>query len=200
MASVFCGVFRGMERFHADAGMSQREVGSSESNRSSGNQGNPTKFSCVLEMRWIVSRELSSGRDASYPRERPWSVKPNLERPAPHADRLLSSSVAEVQDFPKPRGAEGARVFLTAEERALAVRYLPLARHLSRRLYETSTIRPEDLHATACMALAEAARNYDPSRNVGFGTYARHRIRAALRVFSDCLPVAPRYDHLADRG
>ena len=33
------------------------------------------------------------------------------------------------------------------------------------------------------MALVEAARNFDPSRKVGFSTYARHRIRGALRDF-----------------
>jgi hypothetical protein len=140
-----------------------------------------------------------SGRGASHAGEGHCPVTTNLERPVHNADRLLLTSGGDARDVPRPRGPEAARVLLTEEERALAVRYLPLARHLSRRLYETSPTRPEELHATACIALAEAARNYDPSRNVGFGTYARHRIRAALRVFTDCLPVAARSDHLADR-
>jgi hypothetical protein len=141
---------------------------------------------------------FTSGRGASIAKEGPWPVTMNLDRSTPMADRLLSTTGGAARDVPRPRGLEGARVLLSEEERALAVRYLPLARHLSRRLYEISPTRPEELHATACMALAEAARNYDPSRNVGFGTYARHRIRAALRVFTECLPVAPRSDNLAD--
>jgi hypothetical protein len=141
-----------------------------------------------------------SGRLASQAIEGPRPVTANRERPALDADRQLLTTGGDARDFPKPRGAGGARVLLTEEQRALAVRYLPLARHLSRRLYEDSPGTPEDFHATACIALAEAARNYDPSRNVGFGTYARHRIRAALRVFTDCLPVAPWRDHRADPG
>jgi Sigma-70 region 2 len=110
-----------------------------------------------------------------------------LEWPARHADRL-SVTAADARDFPSRRGVGRARVLLTQEQRALAVRYLPLARQLSRRLYATSPTRPEELHATACMALAEAARSYDPLRKVGFGTYARHRIRAALREFQRFVP------------
>ncbi len=147
-----------------------------------------------------MSRDCSSGRGISDARERIWPVTENLERPASNADRLLVTAHGDARNVPGPCGAERARVRLTEEQRGLAVRYLPLARHLSRRLYATSPTPPEDLHATACIALAEAARNYDPSRNVGFGTYARHRIRAALREFSDCLSVAPRSDHLADPG
>jgi len=41
----------------------------------------------------------------------------------------------------------------------------------------------EELEATAYLALVEAAQNFDPARNVNFATFARHRIRGALRDF-----------------
>jgi hypothetical protein len=140
--------------------------------------------------RWIVRRECSRGRSTSCAREGPWPVGTNQGRPARNGVRNVLTAGDDARDFPTPCGAERPRVLLTEEQRALAVRYLPLARHLSRRLYATSPTHPAELHATACMALAEAARSYDRSRKVGFGTYARHRIRAALRDsqrdFSGC--------------
>jgi RNA polymerase sigma factor (sigma-70 family) len=44
-------------------------------------------------------------------------------------------------------------------------------------------VEQEELQSIAYLALVEAARTFDPSRNVNFATYARHRIRGALR---DC--------------
>ena len=135
-----------------------------------------------------MTRECSSSRGASHVRERHWPATVKFERPAPNPDGHLSTAAGAARNFPEPSGAERARVFLTEEQRTLAVRYLPLARQLSRRLYATSPTHPAELHATACMALAEAARSYDRSRKVGFGTYARHRIRTALRDSQRFIP------------
>jgi RNA polymerase sigma factor for flagellar operon FliA len=38
----------------------------------------------------------------------------------------------------------------------------------------------DELQSTAFLALVEAAQAFDPSRNIDFATYARHRIRGAL--------------------
>ena len=45
----------------------------------------------------------------------------------------------------------------------------------------------EELESTAYMALVEAAQTFDPQRKVGFATYARHRIRGALRDYQRLL-------------
>ena len=57
---------------------------------------------------------------------------------------------------------------------------MPLARALARR-QKSLIVEHDELEATAYMALVEAAQSYDPARNVHFATYARHRIRGALR-------------------
>ena len=72
---------------------------------------------------------------------------------------------------------------LTEEQRELAIKYLPMARGLAQRLYPTSPAHPEELQSTAYLALVDAARTFDPARNVGFGGFARHRIRSAIRDF-----------------
>jgi RNA polymerase sigma factor (sigma-70 family) len=87
------------------------------------------------------------------------------------------------RDFLERRGPHGGRGPLTEDQRALVVSYLPMARQLAQRLCTTWQTHPEELQSTADMALVEAAHTFDPSRKVGFSTYARHRIRGALR---DC--------------
>jgi RNA polymerase sigma factor (sigma-70 family) len=56
-----------------------------------------------------------------------------------------------------------------------------MARQLAQRSGKFWPTEHDELQSAACMALAAAARAYDPSRKVGFGSYARHRIRGALR-------------------
>jgi RNA polymerase sigma factor (sigma-70 family) len=80
-------------------------------------------------------------------------------------------------------GRDRGRTPLTDEQRELAVNYLPMARQLAHRFSTTWPAHADELQSTAYMALVEAARTFDPARNVGFSTYARHRIRGALR---DC--------------
>lgn len=73
------------------------------------------------------------------------------------------------------------RIPLNEDEHGLAVRYLPMAHHLAQRMCAIWPDEREELESTAYLALAEAAQSFDSSRKVGFGTFARHRIRAALR-------------------
>jgi RNA polymerase sigma factor (sigma-70 family) len=57
-----------------------------------------------------------------------------------------------------------------------------LARSLAGRV-KTSATERDELEAAAYLALVEAARSFDPARNVNFATFARFRIGGALR---DC--------------
>jgi RNA polymerase sigma factor (sigma-70 family) len=78
---------------------------------------------------------------------------------------------------------------LNEDQRGLAVRYLPMAHHLAQRLCAVWPAERDELESTAYLALAEAAQAFDSSRKVGFGTFARHRIRAALRDLQRLLSV-----------
>ncbi|SRR5579883_2379484 len=83
-------------------------------------------------------------------------------------------------NYPEKCNPQHGREPLTEDQRGLATRYMPLARALARRQRPVAFDR-EELEAAAYMALVEAAQSFDPTRNVHFATYARHRIRGALR-------------------
>jgi RNA polymerase sigma factor (sigma-70 family) len=58
-----------------------------------------------------------------------------------------------------------------------------MADSLAKVFHTKQRIEREELRSTAYMALVEAARTYDPARRVNFATFARHRIRGALRGY-----------------
>ncbi len=62
----------------------------------------------------------------------------------------------------------------------MAARFLPLARALAKPLKIMFQHWRDEFESAACLALVEAARSYDPSRNIRFATFARFRIRGAL--------------------
>ena len=70
---------------------------------------------------------------------------------------------------------------LTAPQQDLAVKYLPMARSLARPYKMSWPAHRDDFESAACGALVESAGTYDPSRNVKFSTFARHRIWGSLR-------------------
>jgi RNA polymerase sigma factor (sigma-70 family) len=72
---------------------------------------------------------------------------------------------------------------LTEDQRRLAVRHLPLARALTRRLESLWPSERDDLRSTAYMALVDAARTFDVNRGISFSTYARRRIRGHLSEY-----------------
>jgi RNA polymerase sigma factor (sigma-70 family) len=72
---------------------------------------------------------------------------------------------------------------LTDEQRGLASRYVPMAESLAKDFRTKQRIEREELRSTAYMALVQAARTFDPARKVNFATFARHRIRGALRDY-----------------
>lgn len=69
---------------------------------------------------------------------------------------------------------------LTEAQQELAARFLPLARALARPLKEIFAQWRDEFESAACLALVEAARSFDPARNIQFATFARFRIRGAL--------------------
>jgi len=72
---------------------------------------------------------------------------------------------------------------LSEQQRQLAEQYVPLARSMARRLDPYWPMEKDELYSTAMLALVEAAQSFDPTRKVSFATFARHRIRGALRDF-----------------
>ncbi len=70
---------------------------------------------------------------------------------------------------------------LTADQQDLAARYLPLARSLSQPFWRAWPSSYEEFDSAACLGLVEAARTFDPTRGVKFGTFVRHRILGSLR-------------------
>ena len=69
---------------------------------------------------------------------------------------------------------------LDEAQQGLALRFLPLARSLARPLKTLYPYWRDEFESAACMALVEAARSFDPTRNIRFATFARIRIRGAL--------------------
>ena len=84
------------------------------------------------------------------------------------------------QNFKKTRTKRADMKPLDAAQRDLAARFLPLARALAKPLKELFVHWKDEFESAACLALVEAARSFDPSRNIQFATFARFRIRGAL--------------------
>jgi len=79
-----------------------------------------------------------------------------------------------------PRKYRSSRDRLNDAQQELATRFLPLARGLSKPLKMLFPHWRDEFESAACLALVEAARSFDPSRNIRFATFARFRIRGAL--------------------
>ena len=69
---------------------------------------------------------------------------------------------------------------LNPAQQELAGRFLPLARGLARPLKQMYPYWRDEFESAACLALVEAARSYDPRKNIRFATFARFRIRGAM--------------------
>ncbi len=103
-----------------------------------------------------------------------------------------ASRALDVGNRPGPDGwaAKGRaphsaiRSGLNDDQRGLAMRYLPMAQSLANGFSLRQNVERDDLRSTAYMALVEAARTFDPVRKVNFATFARHRIRGALRDYA----------------
>jgi len=89
----------------------------------------------------------------------------------------------EVWPVPRLSKLHGFRSQLNDEQRELATRYVPMAESQATNYGTAFDLDPDELRSTAYLALVEAARTFDPSRKVNFATFARHRIRGALRDY-----------------
>ena len=69
---------------------------------------------------------------------------------------------------------------LNPAQQELASRFLPLARTIARPLKQMYPYWRDEFESAACLALVEAARSYDPRKNIRFATFARFRIRGAM--------------------
>jgi RNA polymerase sigma factor (sigma-70 family) len=109
----------------------------------------------------------------------PAKTKP--DRPTPC--RGVWETAALGEGWPRSEQSErnGRRAPLTDEQRALAARYLPMARAIAKRMDGLLPRQSDELESTAYLALVEAAQTFDPSISVNFATYARYRICGALR-------------------
>lgn len=86
--------------------------------------------------------------------------------------------------------ARRRRAPLTEAQRALAADYVPLARALSKPLKAALPEARDEFESAALLALVEAAESFDPDRGIRFSTFARHRIRGALRDVQRSLVVS----------
>ncbi len=69
---------------------------------------------------------------------------------------------------------------LTPAQQDLATLFLPLARGMAKPLKLLYPTWRDEFESASCLGLVEAARAYDPKKNVRFATFARFRIRGAL--------------------
>jgi RNA polymerase sigma factor (sigma-70 family) len=131
---------------------------------------------------WIVDSESRRGRGPLSAWRVSFAEKAN---PAGFEATRIKSSPTPTREY-NSNPDEGSvpcpfRIGLNEDERGLALRYLPMAHQLAQRMCAVWPAERDELESTAYLALAEAAQAFDSSRKVGFGTFARHRIRAALR-------------------
>ncbi len=102
------------------------------------------------------------------PTDRTVRLQPTESGPAPRS-------------LPKARKYRSSRDQLTEAQRELASQFVPLARGMSKPLKILYPYWKDEFESAACLALVEAARSFDPSRNIRFATFARFRIKGALR-------------------
>jgi RNA polymerase sigma factor (sigma-70 family) len=131
---------------------------------------------------WNVGKKRSRKEGPSSAGRRSFSKSSGPQgssRPGPAGDRPRSDR------WPVPKHAAhgGTRNGLNEDQRGLATRYLPMAQSLANAFEARQRIERDELQSTAYMALVQAARTFDPYRKVNFATYARHRIRGALRDY-----------------
>lgn len=69
---------------------------------------------------------------------------------------------------------------LNEEQKELAAQNVSVAIKIARRFSRSWRWMHDDLESTAMLALVECARNFDPSYNVKFATFAKYRITGAL--------------------
>ena len=93
------------------------------------------------------------------------------------AEKTRRASARKVR---APRGPRRKRSKLTPALQRMVLRYLPLARKLSKSSKAAWPQYAQEFDASAYLALVEAAESFRPEHNVNFATWARIRIKGEL--------------------
>ena len=134
-------------------------------------------------LRWNVGKKRSRGEGPSRMDARSFAGTSGPQGSGAAAGRGGSAEGRFVAR-PMHPARRGIQPTLNEDQRGLATRYLPMAESLARAFEARQAFERDELRSTAYMALVEAARTFDPYRNVNFATFARHRIRGALRDYA----------------
>lgn len=89
--------------------------------------------------------------------------------------------------------AQKSRTPATEEDAALINRFAASIGRLARSVSRGTVVAPGDLWSSGALGLLDAAKRFDPSRDVKFETFAEHRIRGAM------IDELRRQDHLPRR-
>ena len=92
---------------------------------------------------------------------------------APYIDADLKRRQEEKEARVKP-------LPLTAQQARMITTHLPLARKYAGSIAKGNQVLFSELEELGLRVLEEEARNYDLSRGVPFGAYARHRLHGAM--------------------
>jgi RNA polymerase sigma factor for flagellar operon FliA len=105
--------------------------------------------------------------------------------------RYASESVADVEEL---TAVPGEATGLTAAQEALLLEALPLVRFVARGIHERlpSHVELDELISAGTPGLVDAARKFNPSKNVLFRSYAQFRIRGAILDSLRSLDWSPR--------
>jgi RNA polymerase sigma factor (sigma-70 family) len=117
-----------------------------------------------------------------------FSKKSNPNPPTTDGSDQTAASPGDPGPYPKRCNPRRARPPLTAEQKNLVERYIPLAYSIAkkrniRRLKVRATDEIHEMRSTAAMALVDAAGTFDPSRGVNFAVYSKWRIEGSLIDF-----------------
>jgi RNA polymerase sigma factor (sigma-70 family) len=129
-----------------------------------------------------VNDASSRSQRPSHGDKQSFSPRCNPNQPSRAGELVPSGRKPGDRSYAETCNPSRTRTPLNEDQKVLATRYLPLARSMARRLKVTYPAGGDEFESTACLALVEAAQSFDPSRNVNFATFARYRIRGALRI------------------
>jgi RNA polymerase sigma factor (sigma-70 family) len=117
-----------------------------------------------------------------------FSKKSNPNGPRATGDPQDSVPSDGQDQYPKRCDPRPVRPPLTAEQKELVERYLPLAYSLAkkRNIRRMRVGAPDEIHemrSAATMALVDAAGKFDPTLGVNFAVFSRRRIEGSLSDF-----------------
>ena len=154
----------------------------------------------------LRGRQTGAGADAvnraallsAIPDSIPESVLSSLpalpERSITVTERVADMAPGLGQPCSQPKSAVPVAAALTTEQEALLIESLPLVRLVARGIHDRlpAHIELDELVSAGTLGLVDAARKYNPSKNVQFRSYAQFRIRGAILDSLRTLDWSPR--------